>query len=172
MEDKLKSLSGIILDLLKFAEAKNGVLITVCGAGIWSILQILKDKSSFPEFRSILIFIMLVFLASLMISLGSFVAKTLNRTCEKGTINEVSELNLLFFGHICKLTPQEFLEGFYKKYAREKAYDYCTAYEKDLANQIVVNSEIVMKKYRLFNISITLLLVGLLFSIFGFIIIA
>lgn len=172
MDDKLKHIFSLVNEWLKFAEAKNAALIAFCGAGIWGILQLVKDTNKLTDYKIILLCVMLTLMASLIVSLFSFVARKSNSDKTKTKIENPSELNLLFFGHISKLDSQDYLEALYKKYGEQKDFSSCSSYEIDLANQIVINAEIAMVKCTRFNQSVAILFCGLLLSTIGLIVIA
>lgn len=172
MEDKLRHIFSLVNEWLKFAEAKNAALIAFSGAGIWGVLQLLKDANRLTDYKAVLICILITLMACLIVSLSSFVARKINKDTQKQKIENSVELNLLFFGHINKLDSQDYLKALYKKYGKKEEFSSCSSYEKDLANQIVINAEIAMTKCTRFNQSITILFCGLIVSTIGLIIIA
>lgn len=168
----MKTVFSSVNEWLKFSEAKNAALVALCSAGIWGILQLLKDSNKLEEFRIVLLCILLTLIISLVISLFSFIPQKTNIDKKKLPIENPMKLNLLFFRHISKFSPQDYLEALYQKYGQHENYSYCPSYEKDLANQIVINAEITMTKTTRFKQSISILFFGIIASTIGLIIIA
>ncbi len=171
MEEKLKLIFANINDWLKFAEAKNAALITVDGAALFCVLNIFNENNKGLEpYKYVLIALSAILLASVIIAFVSFIAKIKNMECKGYKLLESD--NLTFYGHICKYSAETYLKAIYKKYeVREVDYDTISNFEKDLANQIIVNSQIVLKKIKLFNKGVLITLAGVIITIIGFILI-
>ena len=164
MEDDLKYTFSNVNDWLRFAEAKSAILIGGCATMCIAIGQsLIKDEvSGLLELYLTLMVIQLLF--GLLISLISFVPSLniiwLFRSGEKSDRD-----NLLFFEHISKYTPTEYLVTLNPS---ESSYKF-SKMEKYLAQQIVANSVIARKKYILFKAAIWLVVSGLVTPVFAFI---
>lgn len=140
---------------LKFAEAKNGVLITLNGAGVWGMLEFIQSASP-TGFFLLYSWIFVLFMAlSAILTLLSFLP-VLKAEWLQPVGDQRSESNLLFFGHIAEHTPEELLE----------ALDISTredlnSINRDYAEQAIINSQIALRKYNLFHLSLWLTLSGI-----------
>ena len=74
--------------------------------------------------------------------------------------------NLIYFGDISKFTPDQYLEYLGDVYT-ESTHDAISSIERDYAIQIVTNSTITVKKYRLFSIGVMFTLIGLAGPLFA-----
>lgn len=164
MEDKLGQIFSNVNDWLKYAETKNGILLSLNGAGILGIFSMLKDV---PEpFKSVLLWCLIPALCcSLFVSLISFLPITDRLFKKKYDLSDtkLENTNLFFYGDIRKLSVEVYLAFFYQSYQKDEPEVYVKP-ELDLANQILNNSEITYKKLVLFKISVSVASVGLLGS--------
>ena len=62
------------------------------------------------------------------------------------------------------MTEIQYLDLIRQKYGYPNSYKF-DEFEKDLAKQIIANSIVVERKYKLFNLSILFLTLGLIFAI-------
>ncbi|MBP2143386.1 Ca2+/Na+ antiporter [Methanococcus voltae] len=143
MEQKLEKIFENVNRWLSFAEAKNAAIVAFDGVAIFGLLRLTPETfSENPLFKYVFGFVVLMLLISLFISLCSFIAKSEN-------ISETD--NLLFYDHICKYNSETYLNAIFKKYNENQEP---SEYEKELAQQIVINSKIAGEKYKKFNYSI------------------
>jgi hypothetical protein len=159
MKELLQSIFCNVNDWLKYAEAKNAAFLAFLGAAIFCILQVIPEKSDMSllillYFGQLLIF----FSAAVVVVLLSFtpiirIPKLIGR--QKEHTNE----NLLFYGDIVNYDSRGYLEAVSKSYCID--YDKNSKLLFDYAEQIIVNSQIAIRKYVAFNISIWLGLAGL-----------
>ncbi|MBD2491695.1 Pycsar system effector family protein [Aulosira sp. FACHB-615] len=163
ISSKLIAIFQNVNDWLKFAEAKNGILLAFSGAAITATITILGTTQSIPNSLKIGLFLttILLCLCSLICSL-SFLPKTnlervlpLNR---KPSQND----NLWFYGSLQKYTPRELLEALDQHYFKigsniidEKKYI-------DIVEQITINSRIAFLKYQVFTYALYLLIASIL----------
>ncbi|MEW8359705.1 MAG: Pycsar system effector family protein [Candidatus Thiodiazotropha sp.] len=153
MNEQLKDIFSNINDWLKFAEAKTGTLLAGNGVLIFGILRIIKG-STIPEALSIYITFAIVLLSiSMFLCLLSFVP-SLAMPFVFGTGKPNKDDNILFFLDAAKYTTSEFLI----KLAQSKGIESNDFSEHDhfYAEQIISNSQIALKKYKLFNAAIWL----------------
>lgn len=147
MYDKLKDIFLNVNEWLKFAETKHATLIALNGAALFGLLS---SYSNIKEFKGIEVAIVLgifLFGISILNSFISFFPKTSNTIKISNTTRTV---NLFFWGHVCALTTQQFI---IELRTIDSNYNP-TKLEEDMMNQIIVNSQIVERKYRLFKYSL------------------
>ncbi|MEG5036245.1 Pycsar system effector family protein [Microcoleus sp. AT3-D2] len=171
MTEKLLCIFQIVNDWLKFAEAKNAVLLAFCSAAITAIITYLSTASTIPIFfqYGLLISILLLCISSLICSL-SFLPKTdiehfvWSRT--KSVRNSKSSLkdsdNFYFFNNLNKYDSNDLLEAMNRLYFEGTVQKPYRKEDLDIASQITINSEIASTKFRFFRIALWLLI----FSIF------
>ncbi|MCB2290822.1 DUF5706 domain-containing protein [Clostridium sp. CS001] len=176
MKEDLKATLANINDWLKFAEAKNAILITLNGGMIFAFLSSFNDKMSFAShnvfsynfFLRIYYWEFVIFaILGLVIALISFYPQ-IKRDIFWFTVRaKTTTDNLQFFGDIEKYTANEYLELIKSdsNYSFEKL-------EKDYANQIVINSRITYRKNKYAQVAVFLTLsaigtifMGIIFSL-------
>lgn len=168
MNDDLKYTFNNVNDWLKFAEAKHVALITLIGAMIFGIIQ---SWSTLPVWMhpELKYFVLPLFFISLIICLRSFIpkldySKIIKRSkknkfnfwkiCKKKKskkeVESEKNINLLYYGDL----------RFFKVVDLIKQYNITTSnnLDKDLAQQIIINSNIGWRKHTLFKISGNLVL--------------
>lgn len=129
---------------LSFAEAKNGALLALDVA----ILSFMAEN----VLNSKLNIIAIVFcIASLISSLVSFVPKE-NKTNKYG-------FNGLFYKDISSKSADD-----YKNYVKNN-YNDLKKYVNDITDEIVINSNITVEKYKKFNLSVSLLIISVVIYI-------
>ena len=170
MESKLLFIFENVNGWLKYIEAKNVALLTLSSALIVCLLQILKSN----EFHKQVIFFsagyfLVVFTISVIRTLWAFVAK-LKRPPTNNNNFTCYNINLLFYGDVYTFSSEEYLNLLYESYAENgKIPEKFSQYEKDLAEQIIVNSRLAMRKGNLFNNTIYFIIIAV--SIFTFIVV-
>ena len=158
MEEKLKFIFNNVNDLLKFAEAKNGVIIAFNGAVIFQLFEIIKDINSSNIYFICLIVLIGFWILSFIIALISFFPIINNTLFSRKNKRKANKDNLIFYGDIAKYKEEEYLQALSSSF---KAEDYsCTNFEKNCANQIIINSRIALNKFKCFQISLVLNLLG------------
>lgn len=134
---------------LRFAEAKNGVLVALCGGLITAFNSYDMVAMASPLIKlSFWVGGSFVILATL-VGLISFLPEySRSETRETRRSQSADNLNLFFYGDIAKLTAQELLVSLYPGLTQETYNKTAT----DLADQLVRNSKIVLRKFSLFNV--------------------
>lgn len=130
---------------LSFAEAKNGLLI---GFNVAAINIVIEHYSQYQIISTIII---LLFIISGIINLISFFPR-LNNNSLKNAKSEKAGCNLLFGGNIAELNDVNMLldktvERYFSTYD-EKEYSNKVI---DLANEVLINSQIAKLKYSYFK---------------------
>ena len=129
----LEKVQADITGCLRFAETKNGALLAFDIALLFGIPKI-------PD-------------VSLIITLWSF--WPINKKIKKAEKRKVN-CDLLHFAYIAMYTRNEYLVELYKSYWKNEVVDFdkISQEEKDLAQEIVMNSRIAVRKQNLFKISL------------------
>ncbi|HLP50021.1 MAG TPA: Pycsar system effector family protein [Chitinophagales bacterium] len=166
MEQKLKEIYQHCFDMLKLGESKNVTLMAFNGAIIIGMLKLAHDYSE----NSIIYYLWCAIIGcsiSTLCCLISLVAQLIHRQVD---VKLAKSDNLLFFGSIAQLSPEDLLKKLSSRYGLKSENEN---YEKDLAKQIVITAQIAAKKYSIFNTAITWTFIGiatpfsfLLFKIF------
>jgi hypothetical protein len=168
--EKLLSILQIVNDWLKFAEAKNAVLLAFCGAAITAIVTYLSAIETMPDFLrvSLLISTFLLGISSLICSL-SFLPKTdiehftwLRRRPNRNSQSLKATDNFYFFNNLRKYDSDSLLEAMNKFYFENKIPTPYKKEDLDLASQITINSEIASTKFAFFRIASWLLILAIL----------
>ncbi|MDJ1505522.1 Pycsar system effector family protein [Xanthocytophaga agilis] len=165
MEERLRYIFGNVNDWLKFAETKNGALITLNGACIFGIFQIENWGNISDNFE---LWTKWLFVSSLAISTGlalfSFMpyTRSLNAQSKLNSDNplDFKSLNFYFFGHIKFFDDKTFLEVLYKD-TNTSIPNLYPKTEEFLARQIIVNARIASKKYGYFAWAIKFCVLGI-----------
>lgn len=166
MDDKLEYIFKNVNEWLKFIETKNAGVLTLSVALIVCALQFLKGAKEYEEFVPIIIYFLLVFICTLFMSMYSLVAKmTYTLNADKNREKYKKNCNLLFYGNLAKFTVDNLLIEMYDRYNNSTKKVGYTIYQSDLANQIIINSCIAVKKGAIFNFSIKFLLINVIIGI-------
>ncbi|EPJ0794713.1 Pycsar system effector family protein [Vibrio vulnificus] len=153
MDDKLKDIFANINDWLKYAEAKSATLIAGNAALIFGLSRILKsyDVPQFVEYSGYVA--MALCLISMILCLLS-VVPSLSMPWESKPSGAQDSDNLLYFKDIAKYTPVNYLGKLASRLdLDEKEF---SGYQRDLANQIIVNATIACRKYNYFQTAVWL----------------
>lgn len=148
MVNKLKEIYQHSFEMMKLAETKNVGLIAFNGAVIVGMIKMAKD---FNENCFLLIyfsFVIIVCCVSIFISLTALVAQLKHK--ESDVLLTKSD-NLMFFGTVAHLTPESLCDKLISRYNVKSENEN---YEKDIAKQAVIMSQIAVRKFKYFNIAI------------------
>lgn len=151
-ETRLLTVLRFANEWLRYAEAKNGVLLTLNGAFLIGIHQIFQWHSP-NNLANIYLWISTLFLTmSLMVTLTSFFART--KTFRFNIPQESSDnsYNMLYFGHLANTNPDDLIKSLTTKEDRQSH----SAYAKNISEQIIINSKITNRKFSLFNFALLL----------------
>ena len=157
MDEQLKNIFTNINDWLKFAETKTAALLTGNGLLIFGILRIIKGQEVSSTLMPIISFVILLLILSLLACLISFIP-SLKIPWLVVSKKPTNKDNLLFFGDIVKYDSKSYLEKLVS--STEKPEKSFTNFENYYAQQIIVNSIIALKKFRLFTFAIWLTVVA------------
>lgn len=137
-------------DWLRFAEAKNAMLIAFNGASIYGIAQLpfFKDFQDVTFLKGYTIFVIILLIASTITSLISFVPKV--TLPYLSVVRDDLEGNIFFFEYLRDTNPKKILELLKEKGAGENF----TKVDEDLAQQIQSLAKVASRKYSLFTIAV------------------
>jgi hypothetical protein len=148
------------IDFLKYAEAKNGALLTFSSAWILAILNIaFRDK----PIQGILLYEYTVipsFILAGLAALISFFPRMHLPGFLGGRRAGPHPKNLLYFGDVGRMTVAEFQKAIRDNYFSQNSEAVTDAYIRDLTVQIAVNSQITNRKLRLFQIGLWLVMIA------------
>jgi Family of unknown function (DUF5706) len=139
-----------VLEFLKYAEAKNGALLTFSSAWILAVLALLTGDKHLPWQLIVACEIALLFFGSgAAISLYSFFPKlSLERFTRLHSVRH--KPNLVYFGEVAELAIDDFERQIRLRYSPTTGSEVSAEYISDMAVQIRINSSIVKRKLRLF----------------------
>ncbi len=149
---------------LRFAEAKNAVLVTVCGVAIWAALRLILSPE-ISGFAQIFLAQLLFFaVAGTSIGLVSFLPITsYSFLMPLGDTAEAD--NLVFYGHLAKYRKSELRKKILKAAAKKES-EFLPLSDMYL-EQIIVNSRIALAKFKFFEFGASAMLLGILTPILG-----
>ena len=166
---KLITIFQNVNDWLKFAEAKNAVLLAFSGAGVTATITLLATAQNLPNSLSVglLITTSLLCICALICSF-SFLSKTnldlllqrSNRTSSNSRHQRRN--NLYYFGDLRKYSSNELLNELNSHYFDKNSNQLYTKECEDLATQIIINSKITLVKFNLFTYGLWLLIAAIL----------
>ncbi|MEW5926958.1 MAG: Pycsar system effector family protein [Gemmatimonadota bacterium] len=141
---------GNVNEWLKFAEAKLAALVAANGAAVFGALQILTNSE---KFNSVARLYLQSFLCCSSIAIVVGIVAILPKTSlpwVRSTKPIQSTDNLLFFGHIAKYNPEEYLDSLYAATGDSERQEWSRT-ARNYAQQIIINSHIASTKYALFR---------------------
>ena len=152
MDAKLKDFFDNVNSWVRFAESKNAALVTFNSAASFGLASLLTSVKSVPStVRAYLCFCIIVLAFGAIAGLISFLPR-LRVPCLFPKARTDESDNLLFFGHAAKHTPESYLTAFSKLLGTEAGS--FSSMQKTYAEQIVVNSQIALYKYRWFAVGL------------------
>ncbi|WP_334311390.1 hypothetical protein, partial [Nodularia sphaerocarpa] len=168
---KLTAIFHNVNDWLKFAEAKNAILLGFSGTGVSLTISLITTDKNIPNSLRIgLLIANSLFCICTLFCAFSFMPKiNLERllwVIAKPSKNSQVQLpdtdNFYYFGHLQKYSSTSLLEVLNKLY-----FDGCLSipYQReheDLAIQIVTNAKITFLKFQLFTYALYILIAALL----------
>ena len=170
---KLLAIFQNVNEWLKFAEAKNGVLLAFSGAAITATITLLATAQNIPNSLNfgLLLTTILLCICALICSF-SFLPKTnledllwlRDRRNKKSNSQDPIKDNFWYFGHLQKYKPDELLEVLNEPYFKGSVDITKVEYKeyKDIAAQITINAEIAFLKFEVFTYAIKVLIASIL----------
>ena len=162
---------GLVNDWLKYAEVKNGVLLTVNGALIMGAHRMLEWHKGRPDLVDWYAWTATaLFATSMLVGLASFYARTKTFGFDIEKVTGDGATNALYYGHLADMRRADVLARLVDNHGASAPNRYL----EDLADQIIINSKIARRKFALFNCALMLTIaaaimpVGALFYYWGF----
>lgn len=145
MKEILKEVFQHCLEMQKMAETKNAGLIAFNGAISLAVIKLLSDVNLNPYLHYYLFFVLSCSLISIFLNLSAISAQLKHKEQE---ISNHKSQNLLFFGTVANYSADEYLKQIKTEYGIEET---TSKYHHDQARQIVINAQIALRKFKLFN---------------------
>jgi hypothetical protein len=163
-EKLLSALLCRVLDMLKFAEAKNAALLAFASAWIVGIVNLLASgKPLSPGYGGVCLVALPLFIVAATIAIASLLPKL--QTSKFTGDPKGAYRNLLFFGDIAELEVDGFKIDVRAAY-HQTSNEPTAMHLSDLEAQISINSKITQRKHRMFNVGATIALIAIaLFSV-------
>lgn len=136
------------VEFIKFAETKNAALLTFCSAWILGIVSLSSSDKAIP--RSIddgMKLAFFLFALAATIAIQSF----LPRLSVRPRTSKEKRKNLLYFGDIATFSADAFAILARDRYLPDADHTVTEDYMADLSEQLTVNSQIALRKMRLFS---------------------
>lgn len=147
----LTALLGRVLDMLRFAEAKNAALLAFASAWIVGIVNLLSSGKSLPPgYSGVCLAALPLFIIAATVAIASLLPKLSTSLFTGDRKGEFQ--NLLFFGDIADLTVDGFKQDIRSSYRQTGEDPPTAAYLGDLETQIAINSKITKRKHQMFNV--------------------
>jgi hypothetical protein len=144
-----------IVDFLKFAEAKNGVVATISSGWLIAIVTLLSAEKPIPtSLRSALLYATPFLVVAGLLAIASFLPKIDLSTFTRLNSKQHNP-NLLFFGDIAELAYDQYEVQIRKRYLATIDRTITDDYLADLSIQIAVVSRIARTKFRFFQWSMS-----------------
>lgn len=147
--DRLHKLFTNVNDWLKFAEAKNLMLITFNGASIYGTLKVFEAPwlNSIPWLKWVVFISIVLLIFSTILCLMSFVPQL--KIMKGGEFTNQKIKNIWYYETLKGMDNLRVVQEVYNSIEKE-----FTVLELDLAEQIVQNSKIGSRKYAYFSVAV------------------
>jgi hypothetical protein len=158
-----------VCEWLKFAEAKNGALLTLNGLAVFEVLKELgDDKSAVYAWGLHYYFVASVVLLalSLIVIIWSFIPRIWSHKNKRPSLQ--LEGNPLFYGDIYKLDPKYYVNKLIELYGKPNTE--LLPYLEHQSKQIIQLSQIAIKKYKLFYVALVMSIIAMAVPLIGSII--
>lgn len=142
-------------EMLKFGESKNIALIAFNGVIIIGLSKLINDNFC-DIIHYYLIYSIAMCAISIFISFSALIAKIKHK---RNDISIYKSNNLLFYATLAHMSDEELIEKLVKSYQCERSNEN---HEKDLANQVIISSQIAARKFKLYNRAIAFMFCGIL----------
>jgi hypothetical protein len=144
----------LVNEWLKFAEAKNGVLVTFNGAAIVGIHNMVSLYKVENPWGWLWVWVATACcFASLAVGLSSFYART-NIMAFSFRKEDGARKNGIYFGHLADMSKDQVLNELVRQ------GDVQDKYLRDMAGQVIINAKLARKKMGLFNVALMLTVAG------------
>jgi hypothetical protein len=160
LEARLVQLLSMVNDWLKYAEAKNSLVVGLASAGLVTSLATLPKLIEGSERHSLSLLLLIAgeiaLVTSLISSLASFMPRTdLARWVLDHEGKPDGGDNLFYYGHLAKYKPEQLAATLTRRYQPRSARSRVDEQDLsesvvELAEQVVTNARITLWKLRLF----------------------
>lgn len=157
--DELRNTLESVNDWLKFAEAKNAVVVAASGFALWASLGLTLSTETGCYASTYFAILSAFLITGFVTALLSFLP-ILNYRWIVPTPRKLANGNLLYFGHLATLSKNQVLDAYIK--ATESREADIKEIHGMFAEQIIVNSRIALEKYAMFEFAIKIILIGVL----------
>ena len=155
LSEKLYQLYSQTNELIKFAETKNAALIAFNGAVILGVLKLISD---FKSAHWLIIYLFFVLAMNVISAFIMIVALAPQMISQVQTSSAGKGTNLLYFGSIAKLSPEDYVDRLNKVYGFTSDN---AAYERDLARELIIVCQIAVRKFKLFKLAMAWTFAGI-----------
>lgn len=152
---RLKDVYQHCMDMQKLGETKNIGLLSFNSAILLLSVKVLLDNLSNLTLIIISSYIIIFIAISICLNIYAIAAQLAHKEIQK---ENLPSDNLLFFGAIANYQADKYLNEFKSRYNCVEDID---AYYADVAKQIVINSQIALNKFKLFNQALKWTLCGI-----------
>jgi hypothetical protein len=169
VEDHLLDLLKMVNDWLRFAETKNGGLLALTGLSASALLGFAAQAPHInPSGAWVMAAAGVLWGIAFLVTLGSFLPKTdlLNIVSRLEGVREEPD-NLYYFGHLARLDAASLLAALG---ADPRDGSPRARFERDAAEQVIVNSRITVDKLAAFQVAAKCWGVGLVVAVIGILI--
>jgi hypothetical protein len=167
IEAKLTELLNRVIDWLKFAEAKNTGAVGLSSTALGVIVTFLVAGPPVPDIAGAGLGIgAVVLMVSLLLAVGSFLPSTnLEKHLLGKRVHPSASDNLMYYGHLARYEPRALAQAIAEHYFDEPGQTFSPSnLAVDLAEQIVANARITVRKLESFKISLLLFSTGVLIA--------
>ena len=157
--NELKSTLESVNDWLKFAEAKNAVLVAASGFALWASVRLILSSETGCYASVYFSFLSAFLLGGFVTALLSFMP-VLNYRWIIPAPSKVTNGNILYFGYLATLSKKQAIEKYLE--ATESKETDVKEIHKMYAEQIIINSRIALVKFGMFELAIKIIFLGVL----------
>lgn len=154
MKQTLKYIFDCLEEQLKYAETKHSISITLASA--LTVFSATYLDSSKPLVNALSAISIIFSLVSVLYSFIALSAKHIRF----GRTHKSQQENLLYFKHIARFSPEDYLKEISLSYPLFKGYK-TDQFDLDLSKQVVATAKTISAKFLLFNFALTFLILSL-----------
>ena len=154
MKQTLKYIFDRLEEQLKYAETKHSISITLASA--LTVFSATYLDSSKPLVNALSAISIIFSLVSVLYSFIALSAKHIRF----GRTHKSQQENLLYYKHIARFSPEDYLKEIAQSYPLFKGYK-TDQFDLDLSKQVVATAKTISAKFLLFNFALTFLILSL-----------
>lgn len=166
MKDILFRVYDMVLERLKYAEAKNTVIMTLLGALVIGAFRIYDETPDRPYFATVYFWCFLFFSAlTITLCLTSFMPNVRLRFLFEGKVPEPEKDSLIYYQDIIKYDASSYIDALNRRYFDSEAK--VGNFEYDIAAQIITNARSAERKFTIAYYAIILSIFAIMTPIVG-----